>query len=494
MIDNPFENIKDITILCIGDIMLDKFVYGKVNRISPEAPVQILNLKNTKEMLGGCGNVVANLATLGCKTDYIGIVGNDEHGTKIAELLKKVGSHSHLLKLDDYSTIVKTRFIAGNNHILRLDEEEKLPIIKNLLPKYERILHRAIKKADIVILSDYNKGVFTEETTPMIIDICKQYGKKVIVDPKGNNYKKYANATFVKPNLKEFQEATGIELSPKSKDFDKKIQLGAEKLFKECKIENLLVTMSEHGIMSISSQNPKQVIKLPTEAKEVFDVSGAGDTTIAVFTLSLALGLSTVEAMKMANIAAGIVVGKVGTACVTINEFKQAITKENSPNNFTHLSKILSLKDAKEIAKSIRERGKTVGFTNGCFDILHLGHLNSFAQAKKNCDYLFVGINTDASVRRLKGDSRPYQDEITRSNIVASLDYVDYVVLFDDDTALPLVKELKPDVIAKEGYTAQNWPEAQYVESYGGKAVTLPRLEGVSTTNFIEKLKGEVHV
>lgn len=493
-LQNNIDRIKDITILCIGDIMLDRFVYGNVNRISPEAPVQILNLKNSKEMLGGCGNVVANLSTLGCKTDYIGIVGNDEAGRKISKLLKKVGSHSHLLKLDDYSTIVKTRFIAGNNHILRLDEEEKLPIIRNLLPKYEKIIRRAVKKSDIVILSDYNKGVFTFDTTQLIIRICKQYGKKVIVDPKGNDYSKYSGATFVKPNLKEFSVATGLDLFPTDKDFDEKIQIGAKGLFEKCNIENLLVTMSEHGIMHISSKAPNNIVKLPTEAKEVFDVSGAGDTTIAVFTLSLALGLNTIEAMKMANIAAGIVVGKVGTACVSINEFKKAINQEKIPNNFTHLNKIISLEYAKDLVQNLQSKGKIVGFTNGCFDLLHLGHLNSFAQAKKHCDYLIVGINTDSSIKRLKGSSRPYQDEITRSNIVAALDYVDYVVLFDDDTALPLVEAIKPNVIAKEGYAIDNWPEAQFVESYGGKAITLPRLEGVSTTDFIKKLRGEKDV
>lgn len=493
MENNIFENIQNITILCIGDIMLDKFVYGKVNRISPEAPVQILNLKDSKEMLGGCGNVVANLATLGCKTHYVGIVGNDEAGRKIGKLLKKVGSHSHLLKLNNYPTIVKTRFIAGNNHILRLDEEEKLPIIKSLLPKYERIIRRAIKNVDIVILSDYNKGIFTSETAPLIINICKQYGKKIIVDPKGKDYTKYSGATFVKPNLKEFSEATGIELSPSDTDFDNKIKAGAKKLFEQCNIENLLVTMSEYGIMHISAQTPDKILKLPTQAQEVFDVSGAGDTTIAVFTLSLALGLSVEEAMKMANIAAGIVVGKVGTACVSTEELKNAITRGKLPNNFTHLNKIVSIEQAKKIIQDLKSKNKIIGFTNGCFDIIHLGHLNSFAQAKKNCDYLFVGINTDSSIKRLKGDSRPYQDETTRSNIVASLDYVDYVILFDEDTALPLVKQLKPDVIAKEGYTIENWPEAQFVENYGGKAITLPRLEGFSTTEFINKLKGNIH-
>lgn len=488
------KKISDMKILCIGDIMLDKFIYGKVNRISPEAPVQVLNLKNTKEMLGGCGNVVANLASLGSQTDYIGIVGNDTNGRKISKLLKSANCHFHLLKLEDYSTIVKSRFIAGNNHILRVDEEEKLPIIQSLLPKYQRILERAVKNVDIVLLSDYNKGLFTKETTQLIIATCKKYGKRVIVDPKGNDYTKYSGADFVKPNLKEFQEATGIEINPlNKKDLDKKLIFGAKKLFNECQIKNVMVTMSEHGILYINSENPEKITWLPTEAREVYDVSGAGDTTIAVFTLALALGLDAVNAMKWANLAAGIVVGKVGTACVSLAELEKAIRNNCLSDSSEHDSKIVTVEEAQSIVEDLKLKGKTIGFTNGCFDIMHLGHLHSFAEAKKNCDCLIVGINTDKSVKRLKGKSRPLQDEITRSNLVAALMYVDYVVLFDDDTAIPLIEKLKPNVIAKEGYKIEDWPEAQLVESYGGKAITLPRLEGYSTTNFVNNLKELTH-
>lgn len=483
------KDFSDIKILCIGDIMLDKFVYGKVNRISPEAPVQVLNLKETKEMLGGCGNVVANLATLGCDTRYIGIVGNDINGRKIADLLDKVGSHFHLLKLNDYKTIVKTRYIAGNNHILRLDEEEKLPLIEDILPKYERILNRAIKSSDIVLLSDYDKGIFSPVVTQMIIRICKQYNKIIVVDPKGRDYSKYSGSTFVKPNLKELQEATGIETYPTDKDFKEKIIQSAKFLFNQYNIENLIVTMSEHGMLYVSSGNPEKLTITPTVAKEVFDVSGAGDTTVAVFTSAIAMGLSTIEAMKWANIAAGIVVGKVGTACITANELRNAINIENKKFKYSHLSKIMDIKDAAIITEDLKNKNKVIGFTNGCFDIIHLGHLYSFAEAKKNCDFLVVGINSDSSVKRLKGNNRPMQDEKTRSNIVAALEYVDCVIIFDDDTALPLIEALKPDVIIKEGYTIDKWPEAQLVESYGGKAITLPRLEGYSTTGFLNKLK-----
>lgn len=488
------DNFSNITILCIGDIMLDRFVYGKVDRISPEAPVQVLNPQKIKVMLGGCGNVVANLSTLGCKTNYFGIVGNDQNGREIARQLKACGCNYKLLKLDDYSTIVKTRFIAGNNHILRLDEETKLPFIKKLMPKYERILRKAIQSSDIVLLSDYNKGIFTKESTQMIINLCLEYGKKVVIDPKGKNYSKYNGATYVKPNLKEFQEATGLEISPLDNDFDEKILKGAKKLFEQNNIENVVVTLSEHGILYVNSKEPDKVVKLPTKAKEVFDVSGAGDTTIAVFTLALALGLTNLEAMEWANIAAGIVVAKVGTACIMLNELKEAIEQNKSTSPFIHSKKIITKDQAHNLVSDLKLKNKVIGFTNGCFDLMHLGHLHSFAEAKKLCDVLIVGINSDASIKKLKGESRPLQDQVTRSNLLAALVYVDYVVIFDDSTALPLIEAIKPNVIAKEGYALDKWPEAQYVISYGGKAVTLPRLEGYSTTNFLTNLKEKLNV
>lgn len=491
---NVLNDFSNITILCIGDIMLDRFVYGKVDRISPEAPVQVLTPSKIKVMLGGCGNVVANLASLGCKTNYFGIVGNDANGREIARQLKACGCNYKLLKLDDYSTIVKTRFIAGNNHILRLDEEAKLPFVKRLLPKYERILRKAIQASDIVLLSDYNKGVFTKESTQMIINLCKEYDKKVVIDPKGKNYSKYNGATYVKPNLKEFQEATGLEISPLDKDFNEKITKGAKKLFEQNSIENVVVTLSEHGILYVDSQSPDKVVKLPTKAKEVFDVSGAGDTTIAVFTLAIALGLTNIEAMDWANIAAGIVVAKVGTACILPQELKDAIIEYKSKTSFTHLKKIITKDQAIAITNDLKLKNKVIGFTNGCFDLMHLGHLHSFAEAKKYCDVLIVGINSDASIKKIKGESRPLQDQITRSNILAALEYVDYVIIFEDFTALPLIEAIKPDVIAKEGYTLDKWPEAQYVVNYGGQAVTLPRLEEYSTTNFLKNIKEKLNV
>lgn len=485
------DNFAGVKALCIGDIMLDRFLYGKVNRISPEAPVPVFFFEREKQMLGGAGNTAANMAALGCRVTFVGIIGRDENGRKLTSLLSETGVHSHLLRLENYPTIVKTRLIAGNNHLLRADQEEILPVIESLLPRFERILERAVKNADVVVLSDYNKGLLTPVTAQLIIRLCSKYDKPVIIDPKGSDYTKYRNAVLVKPNLKEFAEATGRQYNPKDADFAQQVRAGAEALFAKYRIKNLLITLSEHGMIFVSADNAADVLQIPTEAKEVFDVSGAGDTSLAALGASLGCGVPLKDAMKLANLAAGIAVGKLGTACVSARELKNALSRKETPEDgWVQKRKIITADEAEALIRDLKKQGKTSGFTNGCFDCLHLGHLHSFMQAKKECDVLFVGVNADESVRRLKGSSRPLQDEKTRAMLLASLEFIDYVIVFNEDTALPLVEKLRPDVIAKEGYAPENWPEARYVTSYGGRAVTLRRLDGYSTSNFVAKMKG----
>lgn len=485
------ENFKNVQALCIGDIMLDRFLYGKVERISPEAPVPIFKLKNEKEMLGGAGNVVANMAALGCQVTFIGIVGKDETGKKLASLLRKAKAHSHLLKLENYPTIVKTRLIAGSNHLLRADQEEILPVVEELLPKFEKILVQAIKNVNVVVLSDYNKGLLTPITTQLIINVCKKYNKLVIVDPKGSDYSKYIGATMVKPNLKEFSEATGEKYNPQDKNFIPKVKENGQKLFSKFEIQNLLVTLSEYGMVFVPSNKGEECFQIPTEAKEVFDVSGAGDTSLATLGASLGANVPIKDAIKLANLASGIVVGKLGTATVSADELKAAITqKEPSDQGWYQKKKIITLEQAENIVEKLKTERKTIGFTNGCFDCCHLGHLNSFMQAKKYCDVLIVAVNSDASIKRYKGSNRPIQDEKTRALLLASLEFIDYVIVFEEDSPIHIVERLKPDVVAKEGYTLDKWPEAQLAISYGGKAITLKRLEGYSTSNLVSKMKG----
>lgn len=490
MLNIDISNFRKTKALVIGDIMLDVFVYGDVDRISPEAPVPIFRHHHKVEMLGGAGNVVANLAALGCKTSFIGIVGKDDCGRKIANLLKTAKANCHLLKLNDYPTIVKTRFVAKTSHLLRVDNEEVLPVIAALLPRIQKILYRAIKAVDIVLLSDYNKGLLTPVTAPMIVNICKELNKKIIIDPKGNDYSKYSGATLVKPNLKEFSEATGKKYNPLSPDFQEDVLEGARHLLKKHNIQNLVITLSEHGMLHVSDDPACEVQKVSAQVKEVCDVSGAGDTALATLGASLGNGASMSEAMKLANIAAGIVVGKLGTATIPAEELKLSLTSPKETNTpFNHKNKIVTLEQARTTVRQLKSQGKTIGFTNGCFDCCHLGHLSSFIQTRKHCDVLFVAVNSDQSAKRYKGHDRPIQDEKTRSMLIASLEYVDYVIVFNEDTPLSIIDALRPDVIAKEGYRFDEWPEAQFATLYGAKILTLDRLEGHSTSALIEKMK-----
>ena len=496
------DSFHGTKVLVIGDIMLDRFEYGKVERISPEAPVPVFRFKREKQMLGGAGNVVANLVALGCHTVFTGIIGDDINGEILSSMLRKTGAHSHLLKLKNYPTIIKTRYIANNNHLLRADQEEPMPFDEALLPRFRSILEKAISMADIVLVSDYNKGLVNPSVCPMVIEICRGAGKKVIVDPKGSDYTKYSGATLVKPNLKEFSEATGRKYDPESPEFRKDIISGAVKLFDKYGIENLIVTLSEHGMMFIPADNPDNAIQIPTAAREVFDVSGAGDTSLATLGAALGAGIPEADAVRLANAASGIVVAKLGTATVTAEELKKSLAEESHrektsarepafpAKNIMPERKIVTLKEAEKIVSRIRgeKQRRIIGFTNGCFDCCHLGHLSSFIKAREACDVLFVAVNSDNSVRRHKGPSRPLQDEKTRSLLLASLEYIDYVIIFDEDTPLGIVEALRPDIVAKEGYTLDKWPEGRLAESYGGRALTLPRVEGYSTTGMLERI------
>ncbi|HJD96884.1 bifunctional heptose 7-phosphate kinase/heptose 1-phosphate adenyltransferase [Mailhella massiliensis] len=492
LLSSIVKSYKKVRVLCVGDVMLDHFLYGKVERISPEAPVPVFNFQSEKRMLGGAGNVVANLHSLGCAADLICFIGDDAAGREVRLLLEAVCENPLPVVVPGFPTIEKTRVIAGNNHLLRIDNERRFDGTADLCGFLGPELDERVKAADIVLLSDYAKGMLSPERCRRLIEACRSARRPVIIDPKGDDYSKYARATVVKPNLREFNQATGMDCRPTEPGFREKLCVGAKKLFEKHGIENLLVTLSEHGMAFVSAKNPDEVFQLPTEAREVFDVSGAGDTSLAAFGASLAAGADIQDAMKLANVASGVAVGKLGTSCVTGEEILDALSRRRSSSGpgWKQKRKIVSRREAAEVAAQCREQGRKVGFTNGCFDLLHQGHLHSLMQARQECDVLMVGLNTDASIKRLKGPERPIQDEKTRALLLASLEFVDYVVMFDDDTALPLVDAIRPDLILKEGYTIDRWPEAQFVESYGGRAVTLSRLEGYSTTSTIRRMKG----
>lgn len=476
------NKFSDVRILCVGDVMLDNFVYGKTNRLSPEAPVPVLLEQSNKSMLGGVGNVVANLRSLGCCTSIAGVVGDDTNGSVVRACLNDMDvDNCMLLSKKEYATTVKTRYVAGRQHLLRVDNEEQLHVSDEEINKLLSAIEQKLPSIDIVLLSDYGKGLFDERFTPALISICNHASKPVIIDPKKTDYTLYKGATLVKPNRKEFEGVTGRHFTPSSPTFEVEATEAGRDVCHKYGVKNLLVTLSEYGMLYIPGEDSEKTKHIPTEAKEVFDVSGAGDTSLATLGAAIAAGAPMKQAMKIANTASGIVVGKLGTACVSQEELKKALSRDEQ-------SAVLSADEAVKLIKEFREKGMTIGFTNGCFDILHPGHICSFDRARALCDVLFVGLNSDASVRRLKGPTRPVNSQDARAAMLIALKSVNYVVIFDEDSALPLLEKLRPDVIAKEGYPLEKWRGGRFVQSYGGQAVVLPKVEGFSTTSIVEKI------
>ena len=480
------RGFPSVRILVVGDLMLDRFQYGKVDRISPEAPVPVFNPAKTVEMPGGAGNTAVNLASLGCSVTLVARTGKDALSKRLLRLLGEERVKASFLRQEDCITPVKTRIIAGNNHILRIDEENVAPLDKSGLAHLGIAVEKEMDKTDIVVLSDYGKGCLSAELIAGIVKSAKAAKKPVIVDPKGADYGKYRGASLVKPNLKEFSEATGRRFDPRAGNFRKEMALAASALMKRTGIDAMLVTLGEYGMLYVPCGGSlEKSIHLPAQAREVFDVSGAGDTTAAALAAALGAGADMPRAMQIANAAAGVVVGKVGTASVSSSELTSALSRScTSP-----VRKILSVRDLEREISDLRKLGRKIGFTNGCFDCCHLGHVASLREAKSLCDILVVGVNSDGWIRRHKGEGRPVQDEATRTALIASMEFVDYVVVFDEETALPTVRRLRPDVIAKEGYAMKDWPEGRFVKSIGGEAVTLGRVDGYSTTSIVERMK-----
>ena len=487
MAENVVNEITKARILAIGDLMLDRFVQGDVERISPEAPVPVFRWGAEREMLGGAGNVVANLHALGVKSALACRVGADAEADRVAGLLKEADAELIAVRSETVPTIQKTRFVAKGHHVLRMDREKVAPLTAEEESKLLADIERALPNFDLVVFSDYAKGIFSTSFSTKAIALCRAAGKRVFIDPKGKDYRKYGGATLVKPNRKELETVCGVTLDPKAPDFLDQVVHHTRRLLETCNIERAVVTLSEKGMVYVP-RDGGETVYLPTEGREVCDVSGAGDTTMSVLAAARAVGASFRRAMELANVAAGIVVGKVGTAVVTPAELQAALDAKRSLT-LPFERKVFSRAELPAQVKAWQAEGLKVGFTNGCFDCLHCGHLSSLYQAKEHCDRLVVALNTDASVRRLKGPTRPIQDQQTRSLVLAGLELVDAVVLFDEETALPVVEEIRPDVIAKEGYTIDRWPEARYVTGYGGEAVTLRRVDGYSTSSMVERMQ-----
>ncbi|MFN5589566.1 MAG: D-glycero-beta-D-manno-heptose-7-phosphate kinase [Holosporales bacterium] len=459
-------------VLVVGDAILDRYVTGEASRLSPEAPIAVLHAQTSRYVPGGAGNVCRNLAALGVQSFLVSVAGTDEAADRLKEHLPQ----ATFIAVPERPTPVKIRYLAGTQQLLRVDHEvlEALPSASEdaLL---DAVRHQAIQ-ANIIILSDYGKGTLSPRVCQAIIAL----GKPVIVDPKGHSYKKYAGAAYVTPNRKELQEATGRAVGT-----DAEIEVAGRWLCTQHGIGSIVATRSEQGISIVRADAP--TVHLPTYAREVFDVSGAGDTVVAALAAALAAGASITEAAQLANTAAGIVVGKRGTAVATSAELAGYWLRRE------HLGasggKLMPLETAASLAALWRGQGLKVGFTNGCFDILHAGHVAMLAACRKKCDRLIVGLNTDASVRRLKGEGRPVTHETGRAAVLSALEVIDGVVFFEDDTPLILIEAIHPDVLFKGAdYTVATVVGADQVLSRGGKVELIDLVPGVSTTQTIAKV------
>jgi len=476
------ENFSSARILCVGDVMLDWFIRGKISRISPEAPVPVFLREEEFAVLGGAGNVVRNLEALGASTTFISIVGKDEEGKCIQNLLEALPQVTASLLVDtNRTTTTKTRFIAAGQQVLRTDRERPIPLSDSLEKDLLKQFKNHISSHDLVILSDYAKGLFSSRLLHSLIEEARRHNKLILVDPKGNDYSRYKGATLLTPNRHEFASTL-----PSVLETEADLVRAAQKTMKTNDISAMIITRGEQGMTLVKASG--LVEHLSTRALEVFDVSGAGDTVIATLATSLAAGSSFSEAMQLANTAAGLVVAKIGTAVAHQKELLAALLHQEVQ---AHEEKIVSWQKAEETVQKWKRQGHRVVFTNGCFDLLHPGHVSLLNQSKKTGNRLIVGLNTDASVKRLKGPTRPIQQEAARAFVLSSLECIDLVVLFDEDTPLELIQTLKPDVLIKGAdYTIENVVGASFVQSYGGEVRLINLVEGESTTRMVAKMGG----
>lgn len=476
------ERLKGATVLCIGDLMLDRFVYGEVERISPEAPIPVLGVRRRTTMLGGAGNVARNLASLGAKVELIGVTGADDAARELKEEFAGLpGTRATLLADSTRPTSIKTRYLAGTQQMMRADEESTAPLAAELRERLLAAAAKAMEAAAVVVLSDYAKGVLKNGVAAALIDMARQRKKPVIVDPKSADFSVYRHASLLTPNRTELGQAARLPVGG-----DGEIVDAAKQLISDTGIDAILVTRSREGMTLVRSKGPAQ--HLQAIAREVFDVSGAGDTVLAILAAGLAAGAPLEQAAALANVGAGIVVGKVGTAAVYPDELVGALHHQDLTSAE---AKVLALEPALDRIGIWRRGGLKVGFTNGCFDLLHPGHIRLLASARAACDRLIVGLNNDTSVKRLKGDDRPIQGEAARAAVLASLANVDMVVIFAEDTPLRLIEAMRPEVLVKGAdYTVDQVVGADVVQGYGGRVVLVDLEAGHSTTNTIARIVG----
>ncbi|BAT59251.1 bifunctional protein HldE [Variibacter gotjawalensis] len=474
------DELTNARVLVFGDVMLDEYVTGVVSRVSPEAPIPVLLRGEHHASAGGAANVAANINALGGKAILVGLIGEDAPGDELEQILARApGIETRLVRDSHCRTTIKTRFLAGGQHLLRVDQERQQSR-HDYGVRLVAAAEAALANIDIVIVSDYGKGIVSAQAFAALAAAARAAGKIVIVDPKQSDFSFYRGAHYLTPNLKELAQATGHSVAS-----DDAIA-AACRAAADTSGANLLVTRSERGMSLALPGEPLRHVR--ASAREVFDVSGAGDTAVATFGAALATGHSPEQAMILANAAAGLSVAKRGTAVVTARELSDYLAAAGGPHEATLGP--MPLDQAVELRRLWRERGLRVGFTNGCFDILHPGHVKLLAEAAARCDRLIVGLNSDRSVRALKGASRPVNNSEARGAVLAALRSVDAVVVFDEDTPSQVIDRLKPDLLVKGGdYTKDTIVGAREVELYGGEVMIVPLVAGHSTTAILAHRK-----
>ncbi len=468
-------------ILVIGDLMLDHYLWGTTERISPEAPVQVIDVKKETQILGGAGNVINNLAALGANVSIASVIGADDAGLELMEMLHKINIDcSSVIIEENRKTSKKNRIIVSQQQVIRYDQESKNSIASQSADKLFKAVKATINQYDIVLLSDYGKGVLTEDLTKALISMIRLKNIKVLVDPKGRDYSKYSGAFLLTPNKKEASLSTNIDIID-----DMSLKDAGYKLKNKFNLNVSMITLGEDGI-SIFDEDMRNI---PTQAQEVFDVTGAGDTVLAAMGFALCNNKTIYDAAQFANYAAAVVVGKVGCATTTIDEIMEYIASIHNVKG-RHKNKsidhIKNFNEIETITNQCHNRGEKIVFTNGCFDILHAGHVKYLEEARSYGDILVVGVNSDISVKKLKGEKRPINTQEDRSYILSALDAVDYVVIFDEDTPYELIKKIQPDILVKGG----DYKDKQVVGSDIADRVRLVDfIDGKSTTGTINKIK-----
>ena len=471
-------------VLCVGDLILDHYVHGNIDRISPEAPIPVLKADDRNyNILGGCGNVARNICSANSKCHLISIVGNDNDGLKIREIIKEIKNLTFNLIIDkNRCTTKKTRYVCENQQILRVDNEIESPISKVLETKIIKLLKNKINDYDVIVLSDYNKGVLTDTLIKKIIKIAQHFKKILIVDPKKKDFSVYAGATFITPNFKELKSSINtFNINSKNNDDNLVIKL-SKQIINKFKFKAVITTRSSDGISVVTDAG--SFFHLPSEAKEVFDVSGAGDTVLAYLSTSISKGKSLESSVKISNIAAGLAVGKFGTSVVSIGEV----------DNIKQIKNIKVVTN-QNLSKALKDfdSNKIIGFTNGCFDLLHTGHISYLKSAKQRCDILILGLNSDESIKKLKGKNRPIVELKDRVEILSSFPFIDKIVIFDEVTPIKLIKRIKPNIIFKgKDYKKQDVVGFRESKKWQGRVILIDFIKNKSTTNLIERIKTSV--